>query len=224
MDGADSGVHGEAGLEYESKLVEAAQAGDPSALNELLKGHLPALEAFVRLRIGRAFAPRESASDLVQSACRDAFMGLDGFHFGGARGFRTWLFAIAARKVADKFAFHHAQRRDVAREVRENLDPMDASDEAAGILARLSGALASPSEAAQGSELLERFETAMRSLESDERDVVLLSRVAGLSRAEVAQAMDRTEASIRNLLHRTLVKLSGLLAEAPPAQGGAASG
>ena len=63
------------------------------------------------------------------------------------------------------------------------------------------GDLASPSQAAIGGELLARIEAAFAELSEDEREVVLLSRVAGLPRREVAQALGRSENAVRNLLH-----------------------
>ena len=45
--------------------------------------------------------------------------------------------------------------------------------------------------------------------------MILLSRVVGLSRAEVAQGMARSEASVRDLLHRALSLLAQRLE--PPA-------
>jgi RNA polymerase sigma-70 factor (ECF subfamily) len=193
----------------ESRLVARAREGDRAALEALLQRHLPGLEAFVRLRVGRAFGRREGASDVVQSACRDVVLGVEGFRYGGATGFRKWLYAIAARKVADKFAFHNAQCRDVGREATSGAPFAGTSEAATSLIAQLSGAFASPSQEMAGAELLERLEAALDELEPDERDVVLLSRVAGLSRAEVAETMGRSEGSVRNLLHRTLVKLSG---------------
>ena len=83
------------------------------------------------------------------------------------------------------------------------------------VLARALGDQASPSQEAMGAELLARLEAAFEELAEDEREVVLLSRVAGLSRAEVAQTMGRTENAVRNLLHRTLVKLAEKLDTEP---------
>ena len=191
----------------EADLVRRAQGGDREAVGLLLERHLPGLEAYVRLRIGRAFGARDAVSDVVQSACRDLLERLDGFRHGGEQAFRHWLYATAARKIADRFAFHAAERRDVAREA----SPRDASV----VLARALGDQASPSQEAMGAELLARLEAAFEELAEDEREVVLLSRVAGLSRAEVAQTMGRTENAVRNLLHRTLVKLAEKLDTEP---------
>jgi len=166
----------------------------------LLEHHLPGLEAYVRLRIGRTLGAREGVSDVVQSTCRDLLERLDDFRHGGEMAFRHWLYATAARKIADRFAFHAAERRDAQREV-----PADA---ASGALGAAFADLASPSQQAMGAEFLERLQASFAELAEDEREVVLLSRVAGLSRAEVAQAMGRSENGVRNLLHRTLVKLA----------------
>lgn len=182
-----------------------AQAGDAAAVEALFRRHLPALEAYVRLRAGRAFGAREAVSDIVQSTCRDLLEGLDGFRHGGASAFRHWLYAMAARKIADKLAFHGAQRRDLGREA--------ASEAAEDLMARLAAGLASPSQAAVAGELLGRLEEAFAELAEDEREVVLLSRVVGLSRAEVAAALGRTENGVRNLLNRTLAKLAARLDE-----------
>jgi RNA polymerase sigma-70 factor, ECF subfamily len=187
----------------EGELVRRAQAGDRAAVTALLERHLPGLEAYVRLRVGHAFGPRDGVSDVVQSACRDLIERLDGFQHGGEHAFRHWLYATAARKIADRFAFHGAERRDARREA----PPPEAS---AALAAAFAG-LASPSQQAMGAEFLARLEEAFEELEEDEREVVLLSRVAGLSRTEVAEAMGRTENAVRNLLHRTLVKLAARL-------------
>lgn len=187
----------------EGELVARAQGGDREALEQLLARHLPGLEAFVRLRVGRAFGAREGASDVVQSTVRDLLENADSFRHGGEAAFRHWIYATAARKIADKHAFHGAARRDRGR---EGGVPGAAGE--ADPLAELFARSASPTQRVQAAELLQRLEGAFAHLADDEREVVLLSRVAGLPRAEVAAAMGRSENAVRNLLHRTLIKLA----------------
>jgi RNA polymerase sigma-70 factor, ECF subfamily len=187
----------------EAELVRRAQDGERAAVDALLARHLPALEAFVRLRVGRSFGAREGPSDIVQSTCRDLLERLDGFQHGGEHAFRHWLYATAARKIADRFAFHGAERRDRRREAP--------GDEGSQAVAAAFGGLASPSQQAMGAEFLERIEAAFEDLDADEREVVLLSRIAGLSRAQVAESLGRSENAVRNLLHRTLAKLAARL-------------
>ena len=72
---------------------------------------------------------------------------------------------------------------------------------------------AAPSRAASSAEEIARIEQAFAGLPEDYREVILLSRVVGLDRASVAREMNRSEDSIRNLLHRALAKLGSLLSE-----------
>ncbi|MCR9246246.1 MAG: RNA polymerase sigma factor [bacterium] len=182
-------------------LGRDASRGDDEAVDELLVRHLPGLRAYVRLKAGPVVRAREAESDIVQSVCREVLEQQGNFRFGGEAGFRHWLFATALRKILDKRKRHTAARRDVRRERRPDFDPgADPFGSAA--------AFASPSGVAIGHERLEQIAAAFEHLSPDHAEVVLLSRVVGLSRAEVAIAMNRTEASVRNLLHRALAELS----------------
>ena len=187
--------------EPSARLVQAAARGDAEAVRALVEDHLPRLRAFVRLRCGAALRARESASDLVQSACRDVLANLDGFRWEGEAAFRSWLYTAAARKVADRAEYWQAQRRDAAR---------DAPDERA--LLEVYRRSATPSQVAMGRESLERIESAFDELPDDYREAVVLSRVLGLPRAEVARRMGRTEVSVRHLLFRGLAQLGRRLA------------
>ena len=51
--------------------------------------------------MGPQLRAKESASDLVQSVCREVLGRLDRFQHGGEAGFRHWLYATALRKVRD---------------------------------------------------------------------------------------------------------------------------
>ncbi|MFG0315975.1 MAG: sigma-70 family RNA polymerase sigma factor [Planctomycetota bacterium JB042] len=191
----------------EPSLVSRASRGDPVAVDALLENHLPGLRAFIRLRMGRDLRARESCSDLAQSVCREVLEHIGRFRYRGEAEFRRWLYVEAQRKIANRVQFHRAERRDVQREVRA---PTEADDRRLGALYR--GTL-TPSRRLLAKEQVERLEEAFDRLTDDHREVVVLSRIVGLSRAEVAERMGRTEDSVRNLLHRALSKLAGDLAD-----------
>lgn len=184
-------------------LVRAAQAGDVEAQNELLRRNLPRLRAFVRLRADRFLRARESHSDLVQSACREVLGSLDKIKYENEDLFRGWLYTIVVNKLRDKARFHRAARRDPAREAPEISD-VD------GLVGAYS-TFVTPSQHAVGAELATRIEAAFEQLDSDHREVITLSRLAGLSTASIAQRMERSEQAVRSLLSRALVRLSALL-------------
>jgi RNA polymerase sigma-70 factor (ECF subfamily) len=177
-------------------------------VERLLAEHLPGLRAFVRLRAGPLVRARETESDVVQSTCREVLEHREIYRHGGEAGFRHWLYTTALRKILNKHEFHAAARRDARRDV-----PADAASDAALIDAY--ACLCTPSRVAAAKEELARIEAAFERLPDDYREVVLLSRLVGLPRAEVALSMGRSEASVRNLLHRALAQLAGLLEPAP---------
>jgi RNA polymerase sigma-70 factor, ECF subfamily len=177
----------------ESELVARAAQGDLAAVEVLLQRHLAALRAYVRLRSGPSLRAKEATCDIVQSVCRDVLGNLERFQYPGESAFRAWLFLTAQRKIADKAEYWGAQKRDVGREV-----PLD----------DVYRTLGSPSAEAMGREALERIESAFDELPEDHREVILLSRVVGLPRDEVAARLGRSEAGVRNLLSRALADLA----------------
>jgi len=203
----------------DAALVDAAVAGNSAAIEQLLERHLPGLRAYIRLRAGAGLRARESSSDIVQSVCRDVLENMGRFRYPGEAAFRAWLYATAMRKIADRAEYWRAAMRDPAREVR--LSPGSATRPSGTDDARLAevyrASFFSPSQAAMGREALVRLESAFEKLPEDYREVIVLSRIVGLSRAEIAEKMGRTEASVRNLVSRALAELAEHLEGETPA-------
>ncbi|MCA9320002.1 MAG: hypothetical protein KDB53_04670, partial [Planctomycetes bacterium] len=101
----------------EEGVVTRASQGDPVAIDDLLSRHLPGLRAFVRLNAGAAIRAKESASDLVQSTCREILQDFGDFEYRGDAAFRHWLYTAALRKILDRDRFYRRDKRDRAREV-----------------------------------------------------------------------------------------------------------
>ncbi len=173
-----------------------ASKNEPS-VEQLLGEHLPRLRAYVRLKAGPLVRAREGESDIIQSTCRQVLEHKDVFQHRGDGNFRTWLYTTALRKILDKHDFHTAARRDARRNTSSDSELLDVYSD-----------LCTPSRVASAREQLDRIEAAMAALDEDQREVILLSRILGLSRRDVAEQMGRSEGSVRNLLHRSLVRLS----------------
>ena len=62
-----------------------------------------------------------------------------------------------------------------------------------------------------GRERWQALEAAFDALPDDYREAITLSRVVGLGYPEIADAMDRSEGAVRNLVYRGLSRLSTLL-------------
>lgn len=186
-------------------LFRRSTQGDAAAMQALLQRHLPALRAFARLRMTPLLRAHESASDLVQSACRELCAMGGAFDFRGEAPFRAWLYTTVWNKLRNHDRDLRAQQRDARRNVS-----MEDGSSGEQLAACYSQAL-SPSRVAMCAESVRQLETAFDELPEHYREVITLSRIAQLDRAQVAAAMGRTEASVRNLLHRALAVLAETL-------------
>ncbi|MBL8900655.1 MAG: sigma-70 family RNA polymerase sigma factor [Planctomycetes bacterium] len=189
-------------------LVTRVQAGDRAAIDALLAHHLPRLQAWLRVRMGGGLGPRESTSDVVQSACREVLEHLDRFSYEGEAGFRCWLFKTAERKLIDKHRFHRAARRDAGREALGEGGRSDAGLDA------VMGDLATPSQEAMAKEQEERIAAAVDRLSDEDRELYALFHIAGLGNAEIAAELGKTEVAVRKAKSRVLARLASMLGEA----------
>ena len=183
-------------------LVEHAQRQDRSAIEQLLVRHLPGLEAFVRLRMGPGLRSVSSAPDLVQSVCREVLEDLSGFEFRGEAPFRHWLYVRAENKLREKHRFHGAEKRDVGKQ--------QALPEATTAFAAYQ-TMCTPSRDAEVRETMRRVEAAFDLLPDDYREAVTLHKLCGLSHAEIAERMQRSEGAVRNLVYRGISRLALLV-------------
>ena len=183
-------------------LVQSASRGDAVALDQLLVRFLPELRAFVRLNVGGHLLAREAPEDIEQSVCREVLQDLSGFEYRGEAAFKRWLHLCALRKIRDRARFQQRARRDPARE--EAAPSPSAAD------ARYVDPL-TPSEVAVGREEAARLQAAFDQLSEDHRAVVTMSRLLGMSHAEIGAELGRSEGAVAVLLHRALARLGLLL-------------
>ena len=163
--------------------------------------YLPELNAFIRLRMGPRLMAKETSEDLVQSVCREVLDDLDDFEYEHEKGFKSWLFIRALRKVQDRAKYHSRQKRDAEREVA-----IDDAQLLSGYASFLT-----PSTVASQREEVSQLEEAFEKLPQSYREVVTLSKLLGLSHHEIALRMKRSQPAVRALLYRALVRLGFLL-------------
>lgn len=195
-------MHGES-----QDLVDRASRGDGVAVERLLELHLPGLEAYARAQVGRLVGERESASDLVQSACREVLEHIDRYRYDGEDGFKRWLYATVLRKIQDRHRYYKAEKRDAGREVR-----IDGGSASAPIEQLFAGATsATPSRAASLRDEYARVERVLGGLPERHREAIRLAYLEELPHREIAARMGISEANARMLLSRALARLARLL-------------
>lgn len=178
---------------------DPSHEGHHPPLDRMLDENLPALREYIRRRSGQLVASRESASDLAQSVCREVIEHLDRFAHGDEEGFRRWLFRTAERKIINRYRYYTANKRDVGREVVDELGIGDA---------RL---FVTPSRDAMAREELTRAQAAFDTLPERHQRAIVLNKIEGLSHAEIAAAMGTSEGAARNLVYRGLAAISRAL-------------
>ena len=188
----------------DEERIQRASQGDAAAIDELLERHLPGLQQYVRRNISPLVLAKESASDLVQSVCREVLADLPGFQYQGEAAFRAWLHQAALRKLIDRQRYYRAEKRDPAHEIAAAGGDSLSRDE----LTLLATSLGSPSGEAERKEDLGRLERGLAELSEADRRLLRMIFVEGLTHAQAADRLGTSEVNSRKQLSRALARLS----------------
>jgi len=179
------------GTDPDLPAVRAAQA-DRAAFAVLYRRYLEAIYSYAFFQLG----DHHDAEDVTERIFMAALDAIDGFREQGA-SFRAWLFRIARNTVAN----HHRSR------FRRRTTSLDA------VARHPPASDADPAAMTVRADELRRVRQALGSLPDDRRQVVLLRFAEGLTTAEVAAVLERSEGAVRVLLHRALRDLAGRLSD-----------
>jgi RNA polymerase sigma-70 factor (ECF subfamily) len=166
-------------------VLAAAKSGDSDAITALYRAFNPALLRYYRVNAARV------AEDLAQEVWLGAAPRLSSFE-GGEPQFRTWLFTVARRRLVDYW-------RVTGRRVNE------VSDEAEPVA--IDG---DPSARVVGDAAIAEL---TEGLSDEQREVITLRVVGGLSVDEVAAIIDKTPGAVRVIQHRAIRKAAARLRE-----------
>ena len=186
--------------------IESASRGDPKGIADVLAAYLPRLEQFVRVRLGPRLHSREETLDIVQSTVRELLCE-SRFELRGEIEFRAWLFQAALNRIREKARFHAAEMRSPDREVL-------VGDSTSTGMPAIADVQPSPSRIAMAREELARVESAFAGLTEPQREVLTLSRIAGLPHAVIARQLGKSEVAVRQLLVRAMAALGAQMDEA----------
>jgi RNA polymerase sigma-70 factor (ECF subfamily) len=168
------------------------------------------LRLLARTQLGPRLRVKLDASDVAQQVILRAHEARAQFRGTTEAEKLAWLRAILASVLAAVVRRFEAGVRDVGRERSLEGDLERSSARLAGLLA---AEQTSPSQRAERGEDLLRLSAALARLPRDQREVVELHHLNGLSVAEVADEMGRTRQAVVGLLFRGLKKLRELFRE-----------
>lgn len=189
-------------------LVERARDGDRDALDRLVARFRPRLEAFIHVRLGSRLRGCVEPSDVFQETWRRATGSIESFRWRGKGSFFRWISTVAENVIRNWARYYlHSTKRNPAADVPLGVPGDDDSSHDGVPGAAIVAPDPTPSESLRRKERLDRLAAALRRLPPAYRQVIVLVRLRGLSRREVARRMGRSEDAISMLLVRALRKL-----------------
>jgi RNA polymerase sigma-70 factor, ECF subfamily len=195
--------------EFERDLIERARGGDEAALEALVRANSERLLASVRAELGKRLRQRLESQDIVQQVYLDVLKNIDKFEETGHDSFFRWLRTIALHRICDtdRQAFKAVKRRGEVRIA----DVARMEESVAGLLDQLPASLTGPLSSVNRAEQLGHLRQALEKLDEDHREVLRLRYLNQLSVEETAAEMERSEAAIRGLCARAVIRLQELL-------------
>lgn len=170
--------------EASSELIARARR-DPQAFGDLYEIYVDRIYNYIYHRTGGV----EDAEDLTSRTFHQALAHIHRYRDRGLP-FSAWLYRIAHNLLAN---WHRDQSR-------RRMVPLDD-------LVLTARGRSQPDHKAEQREEEDILREVVASLHEDRQELLALKFLDGLSNAEIAHIMGRTEGAIKSLYHRTLVSL-----------------
>ncbi|TWT40949.1 ECF RNA polymerase sigma factor SigD [Phycisphaerae bacterium RAS1] len=195
------------------ELTARAVAGDDAALTELLFKHFDPLLRYVDRKLPSDLRGVVAADDVVQETFIEVFRSIQRFRpEGGEVAFYRWMVTIADQRMLDKIK---AQRRLKRGGGRNRIDTawLGLSSSFGPLVNVLRQDDHTPSRVAARGEWSLALGEQLAALKDEYRDALKLRYVEGLSVAEIAKKMGRTERAVHMLCYRGIRQLRDLLGD-----------
>lgn len=181
----------------EGALIARLRRKDPSAFELLVRTHQDRVFDFcVRMLAG----DREEAFDLTQEIFVSIHGNLDKFRADAK--LTTWIFRISRNHCLNRLKY-------LKRRGRGRSEGYDESNELAITLSVGRGEL--PDEALAAARTRALVHRAIAQLDEDQRMLVALRDIEGLSYDEIVEITELPEGTVKSRLHRAREKLAGIL-------------
>ncbi|GAA2312292.1 sigma-70 family RNA polymerase sigma factor [Nonomuraea roseoviolacea subsp. roseoviolacea] len=170
------------------ELTSLAVQGDRGAIESLLGELRPMVVRYCRARLGRVSGQYHIADDVAQEVCIAVLSALPRYRDMG-RPFASFVFGIASHKVADAL-------RSSVRSAVPTQDLPDGPDDGPG-----------PEETVVRYIEVEHARRLLARLPENQRELLLLRVVSGLSAEETGNVLGMSPGAVRVAQHRALARL-----------------
>ena len=174
-------------MQDEESLVRQAQQRDQEAFTQLYEEYFDKIYRYITFKIGN----KTEAEDMTQQVFLNAIKSISSFKWKG-RPFSAWLFRIAHNQVVD---YLRKKSKRITVPLAESL--VNADD--------------SPELATERKLDMEQVLLATQQLTKAQGEVISLRFAGGMSVAETARAMAKSEGAVKALQHSAIVALRRIL-------------
>jgi len=188
------------------KLVLMAKEGDQAALNKLFAVYGERIRRILRLRMGGELRSKVESMDLVQDAFIAALKDLGNFTYQNEGDFLRWVSKIAENRIRDNIDQLHANKRDIRKEIPLSSNRPNTQDSFVATNEPIDAT--TPSVIIAKREHLDKLEKAIEGLKPEYRELILLTKIEGLSYKEAGTRLGKTPDAVRMLLSRAMAELS----------------
>lgn len=189
----------------EERAIAAARKGDVNAFNQLVTLYQD-LAFTVALRL---VGDRDTANDVCQDAFFSAFRNLRQFHGGS---FRSWLLRIVTNGSYDVLR-SRKRHETISIDTPSTDDSFDGGSSGDPVVLPDDAEL--PDDLAQRGEFFRVVEEGLKTLPLDQRAVLVLYDVHGLTYEEVATALGTNLGTVKSRLSRARGRLRDYLVRHP---------
>ena len=180
----------------EQELVARARAGDQSAFEQLVLDN----QNKVYTLAFRMVNDREEAADLAQEAFLKAWQGLPSFH--GDSSFSTWIYRLTTNLCID-----HIRRQKRQQEIK----PVTSIDDSENGLGEVADWKQDPQRHVERQELHRTLARALQQLPDQQRQILVMRELSGLSYQEIGQALDLDLGTVKSRIARARKNLQKIL-------------
>ncbi len=175
-------------MQEELTLVQRARQGDQEAFAQLYESHFNKIFRYVVIKIGN----QAEAEDMTQQVFVKAYESIGSYRWQGIP-FSAWLFRIAHNQMVD---YVRKQSKKPTVPLDESLPIRDGSNLEHDVETKIE---------------MEKVVLASKQLTKAQREVISLRFAGGLSIAEAAKTMKKSEGAVKALQHSAILALRKVL-------------
>ena len=171
-------------MQDEESLVQRAKQRDQKAFTQLYEGYFDKIYRYTVIKIGN----ETEAEDMTQQVFVRAYESIGSYRSRGVP-FSAWLFRIAHNQIVD-YVRKRSKKQTISLD--ETLPIMDNTNLEHDVETKFE---------------MEKVATAAKQLTKAQQEVISLRFAGGLSIAEVAKTMRKSEGAIKALQHSAILAL-----------------